>query len=145
MKTLWKAAASLALTGMLLTACGTGSGPAESPAAPGTTAPETSAPGAPTGADPDAAIEIGSIYEPGNLSNTGGGGQGGRSVRSRLRAAGYAGFQIRLKTGRRVNSRTQRTQRIRKGRKKDKVKKRYQKDSLSRLLHKGLKGISPRC
>lgn len=76
MKTLWKAAASLALTGMLLTACGTGSGPAESPAAPGTTAPETSAPGAPTGADPDAAIEIGSIYEPGNLSNTGGGGQG---------------------------------------------------------------------
>lgn len=73
MKTLWKAVAALAAAGMTLSACG--SNPPENP--PSTlgaaTAGDTQTASA---GDPDAAIEIGSIYEPGNLSNTGGGGQG---------------------------------------------------------------------
>ncbi|MBB1483239.1 ABC transporter substrate-binding protein [Tessaracoccus sp. MC1865] len=61
MKKLWKAVAAIAAMGVMLTGCG-GSDDGADPAA--------------VGADPEAAIEIGSIYEPGNLSNTGGGGQG---------------------------------------------------------------------
>ncbi|GAA2868178.1 ABC transporter substrate-binding protein [Streptosporangium fragile] len=56
--------AALALAG-----CGSGSG--------GSAAPAGSASAAPAGAfDPGATIEIGSLYEPQNLDNTGGGGQG---------------------------------------------------------------------
>lgn len=64
MKITWKAVAAVVATGMLLTGCG-GSAPS------GTT--DGGSGGA---ADPEAAIEIGSIYEPGNLSNVAGGGQG---------------------------------------------------------------------
>lgn len=55
-----RAIAAFVAAGMMLTACATGSGDDAAPA----------------GADPDATIEIGSLYEPGNLSNVGGGGQG---------------------------------------------------------------------
>ena len=66
MRPLWKAVAAIAAAGMLLTGCG-GASDDDTPAATG----------APSAAvDADASIEIGSLYEPGNLSNTGGGGQG---------------------------------------------------------------------
>lgn len=65
MRHLWKAAALTLAAGLALTGCG---GTAD------TSSPATSA--ASGSGDTSASIEIGSLYEPGNLSNTGGGGQG---------------------------------------------------------------------
>lgn len=63
------AVAAVAAGALLLTACGAPATPSETASAPGASSP-------PGSGAPDAVIEIGSLYEPANLSNVDAGGQG---------------------------------------------------------------------
>src|SRR5882757_5354796 len=58
------------MVALTLTACGSGSGSENAPSAGSESTSSTGS------ADPNATIEVGSLYEPQNLDNTGGGGQG---------------------------------------------------------------------
>jgi len=67
----------VAITGLVLAACGAGGQPAASSTSAGTgTGATTATATGTTAGDAGSTIDIGSLYEPTNLSNIGGGGQG---------------------------------------------------------------------